>query len=97
MTAPGWKDIGQYGLCVVLQKAWRESPEINKQAHTGVVHPLRFCVKIKRHFCQQIEMLTDLYGFPGFCSSESNCIAVRHIEADAALDFIKTAKDILPR
>lgn len=42
-------------------------------------------------------MLTDLYSFPGFCSSEPNCIAVSHIEADAALDFIKTAKDLLPR
>lgn len=42
-------------------------------------------------------MLTDLYGFPRFCSSEPNGIAVSHIEADAALDCVKTAKDILPR
>lgn len=42
-------------------------------------------------------MLTDLYGFPWFCSSKPNCIAVRNIKADAALDCIKTTKDILPR
>lgn len=41
-------------------------------------------------------MLTDLYGFPRFCSSKPNCITVSNIKADAALDFIKTAKDILP-
>lgn len=41
-------------------------------------------------------MLTDLYGFPRFCSSEPNGIAVSNIKADAALNFIKTIKDILP-
>lgn len=42
-------------------------------------------------------MLTDLYDFARCCSGESNGIAVSNIKADAALDFIKTTKDILPR